>query len=250
MNDHIENPTAYSNAIKQRMIRNSVVGKLQRLATEHPMLLRLITEVIEPARERQNVKYNAQRERECVREGWDFTYYDFHPLFDLSNIDMTAGFIVSLKWSEVDSYSFPEQLVIRYLKTKKGLSPKQDAWVTKIVEEEPVRAAKVAERRQARQELDAASTHVGEVKDRLKDMEVTIDFAKTLDGGDYGPKRIVKMRDTNGNLFVTFATSEWVWGAEKGARYLLTGTVKEHSEYEGTKQTVLTRTKGVPYDEV
>ena len=247
---HIENEAAYGDAIKRRMIRNSVVGKLQRLAEEQPMMLRLIEEVIEPARVRMNERHNLERQRQAEKGGWDFEPYLYRPLFELDNVQATASWVVSLAWDSVDSFSFPEQLVLRHLKTKKGLSEKQAAWVTKMVEEEPVREAKLQERKAARAAADAASNHIGAIKDRLKDMELTVEFSKRLEGGDYGPKMIVKLRDANSNLFVTFGTSEWLWGTEKGQQYLVTGTVKAHDRYEGAAQTILTRTKGIPYQEL
>ena len=187
-------------------------------------------------------------ERAAQRDGDDFERWENYKLFDLSDEgrDCTVGFILSLEWSEVDGLLFPEQLVVRYFKTKKGLSPKQWAWVEKMVEEEPQREAAAAARKLEREQRDAASNWVGNVKERIRNVPVTVEFAKTLDGGMYGPKRIVKMRDEAGNLLVTFGTSEWLWEAEKGQQVVIDFTVKEHSEYEGAKQTVITRSKLLP----
>ena len=245
MSNHIENPTAYHNAIKSRMILNGVKGRLTRMADDHPMLLRLILEVIEPAQQRQHAKWEAEREREAEREGWTFNSYDYSPWIDFAKVDLQASWIANLEWSEMDAFTFPQQLVLRYLKTKKGLSEKQEAWVTKMVEEEPQREAKIAARKAEYAAADAASGYVGEIKERLKDMTLTVEFAKRLDGGHYGPKMMLKLRDADSNLFVTFGTSEWLWGAEKGQQFQVTGTVKAHEDYQGAKQTILTRTKGV-----
>jgi hypothetical protein len=243
----IENPAAYSDAIKRRMIRNGIKGRLQRIHTEAPNLVALVETVIEPRRVERHAKHEASRQRDCLKQGYDFHPHEYSPLFDLrpDHLDSTASFADSVEWSEMDWYSFPEQLVLRYLKTKKGLSDKQWAWVDKMVAEEPQRAEKAEERKAARQAADAASEHVGTIGERLRDVPVTVEFSKTLDGGAYGPKRIVKMRDNAGNLLVTFGTSEWLWSAEKGERYMIAFTPKEHSEYEGAKQTIVTRTKAL-----
>jgi len=262
---HIENEAAYNAAIRRRMIRNGVKGRLDRLDAEAPMIRRLIDEVINPAHRRRHERHEAKRQADTERLGFtwhpagtdpedvdwqDAIAHEWTPLFELGDrTDATAAWVASVDWSEVEHYSFPEQLALQYLKRSKGLSAKQMAWVEKLVAEEPRKEAAAAERQAEREAANAASQHVGNVGNRVRDMEVTVDFVKTIDG-TYGQKRIVKMRDPNGNLFVTFATSDWVWDAVKGARYLLTGTIKAHDDYQGAKQTVLTRTKGIPYEDM
>lgn len=61
---------------------------------------------------------------------------------------------------------------------------------------------------------------------------------------------IYTMQDADGNVFVwrttrilDFAVNDELDFIRKGDTMQITGTVKEHSEYKGTKQTVLTRCK-------
>ena len=88
----------------------------------------------------------------------------------------------------------------------------------------------------------AASAHVGTVGERLRGVEAVVEFVRDLDGGMYGPKRLVKLR-AGDDVLVTFSTSEWVWSAKRGQQVVLDFTVKAHDRYEGTAQTTITRAK-------
>jgi hypothetical protein len=83
----------------------------------------------------------------------------------------------------------------------------------------------------------AASIHVGTVGKR----EV---FTVTLAGvhsfeTHFGVTHLYRFEDTAGNVLVWKASS--AQDMERGSTYKIKGTVKEHGEYKGTKQTVLTR---------
>lgn len=104
------------------------------------------------------------------------------------------------------------------------------------------RALKQDERAQA---AAASSRHVGDRGQRLE-MWVRVAFVKDLDGGQFGPTRLVRMEDVAGNVFVTFSSAGWVWDVEQGQELVLRATVKDHQEYQGVQQTVLTRCKVVP----
>lgn len=87
---------------------------------------------------------------------------------------------------------------------------------------------------------NTTSTFVGEVKERLRDMSVTL-ISKFSFDGSYGTTNILKFEDNNKNIFVWFTTS--YQDIAVGDPCLLTGTVKEHKEYKGENTTVLTRCK-------
>ena len=85
------------------------------------------------------------------------------------------------------------------------------------------------------------SEYVGAIGERLKVdyiHETSISYWGAGWNGEQELKYIHKFRDTDGNLFVWFTGT----GLEEGAT-ITAGTVKDHSEHEGTKQTVLTRCK-------
>lgn len=90
------------------------------------------------------------------------------------------------------------------------------------------------------EEKAKASQFVGQVGDRIKDVEMTLDrwtFYET----QYGTTWINILSDTDGNAFIYKGKSI---GVEKGEKVtLLAGTIKEHSEYNGTKQTIINRPK-------
>lgn len=63
----------------------------------------------------------------------------------------------------------------------------------------------------------------------------------TLDG--YMPNtysRLVVIETDQGTV-KTFTTAQWAWDVERGGEVSLVGTVKDHEEYEGRKETVMTR---------
>jgi hypothetical protein len=69
---------------------------------------------------------------------------------------------------------------------------------------------------------------------------VTLDFVKQIET-QFGLTTIVKFRTSEGAVLTWFASSTELGRADVGKCYTLTGTVKAHKLYEGTKQTTMTR---------
>ena len=87
------------------------------------------------------------------------------------------------------------------------------------------------------------SEHVGEIGQRLK-VKVKYVFTASWDvDAPWGntTHHIHKFVDPDGNIYV-WKTTTYVDG-DYGTELVLAGTVKEHTEYNGEKQTVLTRCK-------
>ena len=80
---------------------------------------------------------------------------------------------------------------------------------------------------------------IGNVKDRLE-LNLTVKSLYTFEG-TYGTTTIISLEDENENSVVWFASSNP--DLEVGDSTKLRGTVKEHKEYRGRNQTVLTRCK-------
>lgn len=85
------------------------------------------------------------------------------------------------------------------------------------------------------------SDFVGEVKERLRDINVTFEKSIYLGFGMYGDRRLHVLKGETGNTFVWFTGN--MIDAELGDTITLDGTVKEHKDFKGVKQTVLTRVK-------
>lgn len=122
------------------------------------------------------------------------------------------------------------------------------------------RATQVAEERKAAADAPP-SEHVGTVGERLRDVPVTIKAVIPMPPTEFGPRELVKMADDAGNVFAwftgalgswTFPLPEGIDGADaeeavkprspvSGDRMWLTGTVKKHSSFQGSKQTELSR---------
>jgi len=89
------------------------------------------------------------------------------------------------------------------------------------------------------------STHQGELKERLKDLKLTLVRRTDIEidayvGGGYEMLKIHNFEDEAGNVYVWKTTSQ---SLAEGAEYLMDGTVKAHNEFNGTPQTILTRCK-------
>ncbi len=84
------------------------------------------------------------------------------------------------------------------------------------------------------------SVFLGEVKKRQEFKALTLTFWKSFDG-QFGVTTLFKFRDPAGNVLTWWASGEP--DLEKGGTYDLKATVKKHEEYNGVKQTVLTRAK-------
>lgn len=97
------------------------------------------------------------------------------------------------------------------------------------------------------------STYVGTVGQKIS---AEVKLINTYEYKDYKfsyygtTHYIYTMQDSEGNVFVWKTTSfmsvddgEWGYMIKKDDTILIKGTVKDHSEYNGTKQTVLNRCK-------
>jgi hypothetical protein len=85
----------------------------------------------------------------------------------------------------------------------------------------------------------AESTWVGKPKERLRDVDATIESMRMMESA-WGASTMIKFLDGSGNLMTWFASGNFP-GLEPGAKVKLTGTVKKHSEYRGVKETQLSR---------
>lgn len=140
---------------------------------------------------------------------------------------------------------------------------KREAEIAK--EQERIAAERAAEEQrkaeeQAKREAEIAaakaiSQYVGNIGDRL-DMTLTLDHSAYWEQRSYGGYGTETMychifKDADGNTY-TWKTTNGVYialgndqykVAEKGDTVVLKGTVKDHTEYNDEKQTVLTRCK-------
>lgn len=103
-------------------------------------------------------------------------------------------------------------------------------------------AKKVADAAKAQSEPSSLSEFVGDIKERMRDIEVTLTDARAVSSA-YGTSIMFTFKQGE-NILVWFTScppdDE---DAVIGHKYLLTGTVKDHKVYEGVKQTYLNRCK-------
>ena len=81
------------------------------------------------------------------------------------------------------------------------------------------------------------SEYIGDIKERIRDLEVEFTGSRDIEGF-YGTSHIYTF--LSGENVIVWITSS-CQSLEKGEIVFLTGTVKEHSEYKGIKQTKMSR---------
>lgn len=84
------------------------------------------------------------------------------------------------------------------------------------------------------------SSHVGSIGIKIPSTKVKCVYAQNHDGM-YGSYQLVKFVDDIGNVYTWFNTGRN--DMETGSFYEIIGTVKKHDDYQGKKQTILTRVK-------
>jgi hypothetical protein len=95
------------------------------------------------------------------------------------------------------------------------------------------------EKARAEQAAKPPSTYVGELKKR-ETWTATLDFVTGF-ATQYGYTTVLKFVTAEGNILTWKTSSTNLTRADAGQRYTITGTVKEHKDYKGQKQTILTR---------
>ncbi|MBO6266973.1 MAG: hypothetical protein J6M06_01940, partial [Synergistaceae bacterium] len=83
-----------------------------------------------------------------------------------------------------------------------------------------------------------ASEHVGSVGQRITVSAATAKLLTSWEG-TYGTTYLYKFTDESGNVFIWYASRP----INVADGMTLKGTVKDHNERDGVKQTVLTRCK-------
>lgn len=88
----------------------------------------------------------------------------------------------------------------------------------------------------------SASEYRGEVKQRLRDIPVTLNAKRTIGHCSYTgeTKLLIQFLGEDNAVYVWFTTSN-LSDTEIGEKVKLTGTVVKHEEFNGVKQTVLSR---------
>ena len=98
-------------------------------------------------------------------------------------------------------------------------------------------AKEIAEAALATLRPESHSEYLGEIKERLRDLRVTLTNVRSFDGF-YGTSFIYTFEcDENVLVWITSSCKD----IEIGDEVFLTGTVKEHKTYKGVKQTQLSR---------
>ncbi len=98
-------------------------------------------------------------------------------------------------------------------------------------------AKEIADAAKAKLEPESHSEYMGEIKERLRDLEVTLTAARSFEGF-YGTSFIYTF-EYNENVLVWITNS--CKDLEVGDNVILTGTVKDHKVYKNVKQTILSR---------
>lgn len=113
-----------------------------------------------------------------------------------------------------------------------SISDKQVELVFKIQQQVEERKREQA----AREAAGAARKHFGKVGERIRSHSIKCVFSKSFDG-DFGTWYLVKFEDAAGNQFVYRGSAYYRMDQE----YVASFTIKDHSEFRGEKQTIVSR---------
>lgn len=97
-------------------------------------------------------------------------------------------------------------------------------------------------RKEAQGKARAESWYAGTVGEKLT-VTGTVATLVPVDT-DYGTSMLVVV-EAGATVAKMFTTAAWAWEVKQGEEVTLTAKVKDHEEYKGVKQTVLTRPKKV-----
>lgn len=176
-----------------------------------------------------------------------------------SGLTATADLISNKSYSkeeraEIEGFSEKADLIIKWLR---NLSEEalQNEYLSKLywiaensfVSEKQlailvssVAAYERAKEREAELQRQGQSDFFGEVKKRYE-LKLEVKKNITLPDYGYGPSSLLIMENKSGNVFCW--KSSRLLDTKQGENLSLKGTVKEHKEFRGIKQTVLTRCK-------
>lgn len=84
---------------------------------------------------------------------------------------------------------------------------------------------------------EKSNQYFGTIGQRGELPELTIQFKQTIEG-TYGYTYLLKFEDAAGNAFVWFSSKDI---GNVGEKFKFKGTIKNHQDYQGRKQTIITR---------
>ncbi len=102
---------------------------------------------------------------------------------------------------------------------------------------EEARQVEIAARR-----ANSTSTFQGEIGGKLANIEATCTHHQIIDS-QYGTTHLYKFIDMDGNVYAWFSSNRITALAIGDQMKLVKGTVKDHNEFRGEKQTLITRCK-------
>lgn len=151
---------------------------------------------------------------------------------------------------EYDNYGIKKYWRLHYTYNKNGVvsinKEKTELVWTRNEEildvEHLIEAEKIEnEKNKALEEKKANSNFIGEVGDKIE-TEVKVVFTKYIDNYDF-PSTLFVMEDNDENKLVWFSSSMYGDSIEQNKKYIIKGRIKANKEFDGEKQTVMTRCK-------
>jgi len=176
------------------------------------------------------------------------TAWDVHDFIGKSSVKQKTNFEISPEDREksnkvyawIDNY--PEEKIrgSYFWNLKIFLDEKWISWDNMPTLVSAIACYDREQEKKAIETADIKSGHFGEIKKRY-DLQAKIVSRRTWEH-QYGVGEIVKMVDKEGHGFTWFASK--TWSVETEGFFTIKATVKAHSEYQGAKQTIITRVKG------
>jgi len=106
----------------------------------------------------------------------------------------------------------------------------------------PAYRGAIEQEHEKKAESRKSNQHLGVVGNRSTFENITVAGVREIDG-NFGCVTVIRFEDATGNLLVWFASNPPRDLLDIGATATVAATVKKHDEYNGRKQTVITRAK-------
>jgi hypothetical protein len=191
---------------------------------------------------RRNVAGKAKAENLCIDNGC-IVQWGWYAAEPANGTDERGTWWLGLSKYQQTAYDMISKLV-RY----GSLSEAQWRYLGQLPQYHDLDAVRKAQWAAQDAQRAATSTHVGAIGER-REFTATVRFTKffeNTDGRYYSAGWTLTMMDDNAGNVLVWKGSGFGDDITRGSKITFKATVKDHSEYKGVKQTIVTRAKLVP----
>lgn len=156
----------------------------------------------------------------------------------------------AMEWAKNNTDTDEYYISIRTLAHSGYIEPKEANFAASILRCYRIEQAKLkkAARKQAELDKKKVSEYQGNIGDKIQFIATSVKMICAIDGM-YGTTYLYEFIDVDSNVYIWYASralNDLSFEFKEATTFAVSGTVKNHEEYRGVKQTVLTRCKVAP----